>query len=134
MVEVTTKKQLTMPSEWKRTAKSGRVYYTKNKAYTPVDKKKDIKPFIHSKDNPYYLAYFEKKTKIRSEYPFWNKMTMEQWREYFERIYTLMQTDEDYQYWIKVVNATERQKINWNILDRKIQRQREYPNGFSHDE
>jgi hypothetical protein len=123
-----------MSSPHKRVAKSGRVYYTRSKAYIPIEKKKDIAPFMQSKTNPYYLAYFERKKKLRSEYPFWNKMTMEQWREYYNKVYTLIQTDEDYQYWSKVINATERQKINWDILDRKIQRQKEYPNGFSHDE
>lgn len=122
-----------MSSLNKRVAKSGRVYYTKNKSYIPLDKKKDIAPFMHSKTNPYYLAYFERKKEIRSQYPFWHKMTQEEWREYFERVYTLMQTDGDYLYWSKVVNATERQKINWDVLDRKIQRQKDYPNGFSHD-
>jgi hypothetical protein len=122
-----------MSSENKRVAKSGRIYYTKNKAYTPLDKKKDIQPFMHSRTNPYYLAYFQKKTEIRNQYPFWYKMSSVQWREYYERVYTLMQTDEDYQYWIKVVNATERQKIDWDVLDRKIQRQKDYPNGFTHD-
>lgn len=122
-----------MNSPHKRVAKSGRVYYTRNKSYIPVEKKKDIAPFMHSKTNPYYLAYFERKTKIRNEYPFWNKMSPEQWREYYERVYRLMQTDEDYQYWSKVVNASIRQQINWDILDRKIARQEEYPNGFTHD-
>lgn len=123
-----------MSSPYKRVAKSGRVYYTKSQAYTPVERKKDIKPFMHSKDDPHYLAYFERKQKIKSEYPFWNKMTQEEWREYYNRVYTLMQTDEDYQYWSKVVKATLRQQINWDILDRKIARQEQYPNGFSHDE
>ena len=122
-----------MSSPHKRVAKSGRVYYTKRQEYIPIQRSKDMKPFMHSNTNPYYLQYFERKTQIRNEYPFWNKMTPEQWREYYERVYTLMQTDEDYQYWIKVINATERQKIDWGILDRKIDRQREYPNGFSHD-
>ena len=122
-----------MSSPNKRTAKSGRVYYTRSKAYIPVEKKKDITPFMHSKTDPHYLRYFERKTSIRNEYPFWNKMSPEQWRDYYERIYRLMQTDEDYQYWIKVVNATERQKINWDIIDRKIARHEEYPNGFTHD-
>ena len=122
-----------MSSEFKRVAKSGRVYYTRNKAYVPIEKKKDIPPFMHSRTNPHYLQYFERKQKIRSEYPFWNKMSPEQWRGYYERIYTLMQTDEDYLYWSKVVNATERQKINWDIIDRKIQRQKDFPNGFTHD-
>ena len=122
-----------MNSPHKRVAKSGRVYYTRNKSYIPVEKKKDIAPFMHSKTNPYYLAYFERKTQIRNEYPFWNKMTPIQWREYYERVYRLMQTDEDYQYWSKVVNASIRQQINWDILDRKIARQEEYPNGFTHD-
>jgi hypothetical protein len=122
-----------MGSENKRTAKSGRVYYTRNKAYIPVDKKKDIPPFMHSRTDPHYLRYFERKTRIRNEYPFWNKMSSEQWRGYYERVYTLMQTDADYLHWIKVINATERQKINWETLDRKIQRQKDYPNGFTHD-
>jgi hypothetical protein len=60
-------------------------------------------------------------------------MSPEQWRGYYERVYTLMQTDVDYLHWIKVINATERQKINWDTLDRKIQRQKDYPNGFTHD-
>jgi len=122
-----------MSSEFKRVSKSGRVYYTRNTSYTPVEKKKDIPPFMHSKTNPYYLAYFERKTQIRSEYPFWNKMSPEQWREYYERVYRLMQTDADYQHWSKVINATERQKINWDVIDRKIQRGKDYPNGFTHD-
>ena len=122
-----------MSSENKRVAKSGRVYYTRSKAYVPVDKKKDIPPFMHSKTNPYYLAYFERKKEIRSQYPFWHKMSSEQWRDYYNRVYTLMQTDADYQHWAKVINATERQKINWDIIDRKIARHEEYPNGFTHD-
>jgi len=123
-----------MSSPYKRTAKSGRVYYTRNKAYIPIERSKDMKPFMHSKTDPYYLAYFERKQKIRSEYPFWYKMTQEEWREYYERIYRLIQTDADYIHWIKVINATERQKINWDIIDRKIARHEQYPNGFSHDE
>jgi hypothetical protein len=122
-----------MSSENKRVAKSGRVYYTRSKAYIPLDKKKDIPPFMHSKTNPYYLAYFERKKEIRSQYPFWHKMTQEEWREYYNKVYTLMQTDEDYLYWSKVVNASIRQQINWDVLDRKIQRQKDYPNGFTHD-
>ena len=122
-----------MSSPHKRVAKSGRVYYTRSRAYIPVDKKKDIKPFMHSTTDPHYLAYFERKQKIKSEYPFWNKMTQAEWREYYERVYTLIQTDEDYQYWIRETNASLRQQINWDVLDRKIQRQKEYPNGFTHD-
>jgi hypothetical protein len=122
-----------MTSPYKRVAKSGRVYYTKSQEYKAVEKTKDIKPFMHSKTDPYYLAYFERKQAIRREYPFWNKMTQEQWRDYYERVYRLMQTDEDYLYWIKVVKASIRQQINWDVLDRKIERQREYPNGFTHD-
>jgi hypothetical protein len=60
-------------------------------------------------------------------------MSPEQWREYYERVYRLMQTDADYQHWSKVINATERQKINWDVIDRKIARQEQYPNGFTHD-
>jgi hypothetical protein len=122
-----------MSSENKRVAKSGRVYYTRSKAYVPLDKKKDIPPFMHSRTDPHYLRYFERKKEIRSQYPFWHKMTQEEWREYYERVYTLIQTDADYIHWIKVINASERQKINWDVLDRKIQRQKDYPNGFTHD-
>lgn len=122
-----------MSSPFKRVAKSGRVYYTKSQAYKAVERTTDIKPFMQSKTDPHYLAYFERKQKIKSEYPFWNKMSQEQWRDYYERIYRLMQTDEDYQYWIKEVNASIRQKINWDVLDRKIARDKEYPNGFTHD-
>jgi len=122
-----------MNSPFKRTAKSGRVYYTRSKAYVPPEKKRDIPPFMHSTTDPYYLAYFQKKTEIRREYPFWSKMSPIQWRDYYERIYRLMQTDEDYQHWAKEVNATNRQQINWDILDRKNARDKEYPNGFTHD-
>ena len=122
-----------MSSENKRVAKSGRIYYTQSKPYIAPEKKRDIPPFMHSTTDPYYLAYFQKKTEIRREYPFWHKMSPEQWRDYYERIYRLMQTDADYQYWIKEVNATEKQKTNWDTLDRKIARHEEYPNGFTHD-
>jgi len=122
-----------MSSENKRVAKSGRIYYTQSKPYIAPEKKRDIPPFMHSTTDPYYLAYFQKKTEIRREYPFWHKMSPEQWRDYYERIYRLMQTDADYQYWIKIVNATEKQKTNWDTLDRKIARHEEYPNGFTHD-
>ena len=122
-----------MSSPFKRVAKSGRVYYTKSQAYKAVEKTKDIPPFMHSTTDPHYLAYFERKQKIRSEYPFWSKMTPIQWRDYYERIYRLMQTDADYLYWIKEVNASIRQQINWDVLDRKIARDKEYPNGFTHD-
>jgi len=122
-----------MSSENRRVAKSGRIYYTQSKPYIPPEKKRDIPPFMHSTTDPYYLAYFQKKTEIRREYPFWHKMSPEQWRDYYERIYRLMQTDADYQYWIKEVNASERQKINWDVIDRKIARQEQYPNGFTHD-
>ena len=47
-----------MGSENKRVAKSGRVYYTRSKAYIPLDKKKDITPFMHSRTDPHYLRYF----------------------------------------------------------------------------
>jgi len=122
-----------MSSENKRVAKSGRIYYTQSKPYIAPEKKRDIPPFMHSTTDPHYLAYFERKTQIRSEYPFWSKMSPEQWRGYYERIYRLMQTDADYQHWAKEVNATEKQKTNWDIIDRKNARDKEYPNGFTHD-
>ena len=122
-----------MSSENKRVAKSGRIYYTQSKPYIPPEKKRDIPPFMHSTTDPHYLRYFQKKTEIRREYPFWSKMSPIQWRDYYERIYRLMQTDEDYQHWAKEVNATNRQQINWDILDRKNARDKEYPNGFTHD-
>jgi len=122
-----------MSSENKRVAKSGRIYYTQSKPYIAPEKKRDIPPFMHSTTDPHYLAYFERKTQIRSEYPFWSKMSPEQWRGYYERVYTLMQTDADYQHWAKEVNATEKQKTNWDIIDRKNARDKEYPNGFTHD-
>lgn len=122
-----------MGSENKRVSKSGRIYYTRNPAYKAVERTTDIPPFMHSRTDPHYLRYFEKKTEIRNQYPFWSKMSPEQWRGYYERVYTLMQTDVDYQHWIKIVNATERQKIDWDTLDRKIQRSKDYPNGFAHD-
>jgi hypothetical protein len=122
-----------MSSSNKRIAKSGRIYYTKSKDYVRGEKKNDYPPFMHSTTDPYYLAYFQKKTAIRSEYPFWHKMSSEQWRDYYERIYRLMQTDADYQHWIKEVNASIKQNINWEVIDRNIQRSKDYPNGFSHD-
>jgi len=122
-----------MSSENKRVAKSGRIYYTQSKPYIAPEKKRDIPPFMHSTTDPHYLRYFERKTQIRSEYPFWSKMSPEQWRGYYERIYRLMQTDADYQHWAKEVNATEKQKTNWDIIDRKNARDKEYPNGFTHD-
>jgi len=121
-----------------RTAKSGRKYYHNPNYISPSKKlsqrKKDVTPFMQSKDDPYYLRYYEKKKAIRDEYPFWNQMTMSQWREYFQRVYTLMLTDEDYLHWIHVVNEKEKDRINREILERKIQRNKENPFGGIYDE
>ena len=123
------------PNMQKRVASSGRVYYVNlDIARKKSTRKNDIPPFMQSKSDEHYLRYFERKRKIRSEYPFWNQMTMSQWKEYFGRIYTLMLTDEDYQYWINVVNETEKQKGDRGRLERKIQRSKDNPNGFLCDE
>ena len=123
------------PNMQKRVASSGRVYYVNlDIARKKSTRKNDIPPFMHSKSDEHYLRYFERKQKIRSEYPFWNQMTMSQWKEYFGRIYTLMLTDEDYLYWINVVNETEKQKGDRGRLERKIQKSKDYPNGFTCDE
>lgn len=94
---------------------------------------RDKTPYQHSKTDPHYLRYHKRKMGIRNGYPLWNAMERGQWKEYYTRIFELVHTDADYQYWIREVNTTERQKIDWDVLDRKIQRSKEYPNGFSHD-
>ena len=123
------------PNMQKRVASSGRVYYVNLDIEREKSaRKQDIKPFMHSESDEHYLRYFERKQKIRSEYPFWNQMGMSQWKEYFGRIYTLMLTDEDYLYWMNVVNETEKQKGDRGRLERKIQKSKDYPNGFTCDE
>jgi hypothetical protein len=99
-----------------RIAKSGRVYYHNPNAYR--DKRRElqkkleeegrelrgeynnqrVKPLCYDENHPAYLRYFEKKVQIRGEYPNWVYMKRDEHREYFSRIWDLMQ-GEDYKEW-----------------------------------
>jgi hypothetical protein len=52
------------PNMERRVSVNGRVYYVNLDTVKQL-RTKDIKPFMHSKDDPYYLAYFERKQKIK---------------------------------------------------------------------
>ena len=57
------------------------------------------KPYCYDKDSPSYMKYYEKKVNIRNEYPKWVHMNREQCREYYARVWDLMNYDEDYRQW-----------------------------------
>jgi hypothetical protein len=114
-----------------RTAKSGRKYYHNPTAYedkrNELQKKLEeegkeprgeydnqrVKPLCSDKKSPVYMRYFEKKLKIRRQYPNWVNMSREQHRQYFSRIWDLMQ-EEDYKEWNwERRTCREREKDNW---------------------
>lgn len=95
-----------------RVAKSGRKYWYNPNAYQ-LEKQRIAKRLCDEaepiseegakgvvyradKKNSAYQRYYEKKVKIRSEYPVWKEMCREHWLEYMTRIIELIYTDEDY--------------------------------------
>ena len=120
-----------------RIAKSGRKYWYNPDAYK-LEKERTARllgeqptqlitydgartiVYCYDSKNESYMRYYDKKCKIRSEYPVWKQMSREQWLEYMSRILTLIYTDEDYlQY--KVETKTFEEKA----LDTKWEEMRE---------
>jgi hypothetical protein len=125
-----------------RTAKSGRVYYHNPNAYK--DKQKElqkkleeegrelrgeydtqrIKPLCYDESHPAYMRYFQKKVEIRNQYPGWKWMTRDEYREYFRRIWDLMQ-EEDYKEW-KWDTRTMEERVKDNWWKEKDEKDRNY--------
>jgi len=130
---------------WKEVGSNGKEYWR----YSLIDKKvnykfgdskenfitaDDKRPYMHSKTDPHYLAYHSRKMKIRSEYHNWNKMKREEWLEYFRKVLELTQTDRDYKHYFEVTLEGVVQKEKAERLQRKIDRNKDNPNGFQSDE
>lgn len=100
-----------------RIAKNGRKYY--HNPLTYQERKKRIneerikeglpptgndnvtrsKPYCYDNESPAYMRYYEKKCSIRNEYPKWVHMKREHWREYYSKVWDLIQYDSDYLQW-----------------------------------
>jgi hypothetical protein len=125
-----------------RVAKSGRVYYHNPNAYK--DKRRELqkkleeegrelrgeydtqrtKPLCYDENHPAYMRYYEKKLQIRNEYPNWVHMRRDEYREYFRRIWDLMQ-EEDYKEW-KWDTRTLEEKSKDDWWREKDERDRNY--------
>lgn len=124
---------------WKETGSNGKQYwrYSKDKKVNSKENfiiADDKRPYMHSKTDPHYLAYHSRKMKIRSEYHNWNKMKREEWLEYFRKVLELTQTDKDYKHYFEVVLEGVVEKEKAERLQRKIDRNKDNPNGFQSDE
>jgi hypothetical protein len=125
---------------WKEISNDGKEYWR----YSLMDKKvnskenfiiaDDKRPYMHSKTDPNYLAYHKRKMKLRSVYPNWMKMSREQWLEYYTKVIELTQTDRDYKHYFEVTLEGIVEKEKRDVLLRKIERNRENPNGFTSDD
>lgn len=82
--------------------------------------KQRVVPLCHDPKSESYMKYFERKCKIREEYPKWLSMNKEQHREYFRRVLDLMQTDKDLRYYLEVETETGVEKSLRERLERKI--------------
>jgi hypothetical protein len=116
-----------------RMSKSGRKYYHNPNKYIPktartvrpleergkwLNRKDDIssrsKPYCYDKKSEYYMRYWDRKNEIRQEYPKWVHMSREECREYYGRVWDLMQNDEDYKKWKwETRTLIERNKDQW---------------------
>jgi hypothetical protein len=101
-----------------RMSKSGRKYYHNPNRYIPktarttrspeergkwLNVKNDIssrtKPYCYDPKSEFYMKYWDKKNEIRQQYPKWVHMSREQCREYYGKIFDLINYDEDYRQW-----------------------------------
>jgi hypothetical protein len=100
-----------------RVTKDGRKYYHnpnkyyERKAKIDEERKKEglppitgkdftrSKPYCYDPKSPSYMRFWKKKEEIRNEYPKWVHMNREQCREYYSRVWDLIQNDADYQQW-----------------------------------
>jgi hypothetical protein len=116
------------PKLARRTSKSGKVYYYDESKYKKKSRPslRDTRPLQQSKTDEYYLRYFERKMEIRSEYPTWNEMSSDQWRNYFQRIYELTMIDEDYKHWMWVINQTDQDKLKEEKWERAEEKRKNY--------
>jgi hypothetical protein len=125
---------------WKEVGSNGKEYWR----YSLMDKKvnskenfiiaDDKRPYMHSKTDKNYLAYHKRKMKLRSVYPNWMKMEREEWLTYYRQVLELTQTDKDYKEYFEVTLEGLVQKEKRSRLERKIDRNRENPNGFQSDD
>jgi hypothetical protein len=95
---------------------------------------RDKRPYQYSKTDPHYLRYHKRKMKIRNEYPLWNAMERNQWKEYYTQIFELVHTDTDYKHFWEITNERFIDKKNKELMERKIARGKAKPNGWMGDE
>jgi hypothetical protein len=125
---------------WKEVGRDGKEYWRYSLRDKVVHSKEnflladDKRPYMHSKTDENYLAYHRRKMKLRSVYPNWNKMKREEWLTYFRQVLELTQTDADYKHYFEVTLEGIVQKEKREVLLRKIGRNRDNPNGFTHDD
>jgi hypothetical protein len=56
-----------------------------------------------------------------------------EWLLYYQQVLELTQTDTDYKHYFEVTLEGRVKKEKIRVLQRKIDRNTEYPNGFTHD-
>lgn len=89
------------------------------------DIKTRLKPICTDSYSESYMRYWEKKCTIRNEYPKWVHMSREQSREYFSRIWDLIQNDSDYLQWKEESKTLEeRNKDLW--WQEQLQKEKRY--------
>jgi hypothetical protein len=66
-----------------------------------------LKSIAYDEKSDAYMRYFEKKVKIRNQYPKWVFMSRDQHREYFSKIWDLLLNDSDWNEWLRVDSKTQ---------------------------
>ena len=119
---------------WSVSPTTGQGYWRYKGVKETVVDVRDTKPYMHSKTDENYLNYHKRKLKIRSEYPLWNAMEREQWKELYLRIFELVHTDWDYKYYWEITNERFVDMRDRGVIERKIARNEAKPNGWMGDE
>lgn len=120
-----------------RISKSGRKYWWNPDAYKQRIQKENVlrekegkkllgeiynvktKSYCYDKDSESYMRYWNKKDTIRNEYPKWVYMNREQCREYYSRVWDLIQNDVDYLQWKEESKTLEERNLDTKWEERK---------------
>jgi len=116
---------------WNVSPTTGKGYWRYKGIRETVVDVRDKKPYQHSTSDPNYLKYHERKMKIRNQYPLWNAMEREEWKELYTKIFELVHTDADYKYFWEVTNERFVDMRDRGLFERKMERSKKKPNGWT---
>lgn len=87
--------------------------------------KQRVVPLCYDNTSPAYMKYYEQKCELREEYPSWIRMTNQEHKEYFRRLWELLQ-GEDFQHFLKVDSRTLEEKNKDEWWKNKEQKDKDY--------